>query len=152
MMDTLKQPFIALQSWIFEQWLQPLLFTLEYLARLACVERPLRYAKSFFGIVDLLSVAPTYLAFFFPDLHALIDIRLLRMLRVFRIFKITTYMTEYRNLGEALWAVRRRIVDNEVRDFRLMGADLPEDRKPRFKAIQEELSGPPPRAGKKKPR
>ena len=92
------------------EWGFTLLFTAEYLARLACVERPLRYARSFFGIVDLLSVAPTYLAFFFPDLHALIDIRLLRMLRVFRILKVTAYITEYSLLGGALWASRRRIV------------------------------------------
>ena len=92
------------------EWGFTLLFTAEYLARLACVQRPARYALSFFGLVDLLSVAPTYLAFFFPELHAFIDIRLLRMLRVFRILKVTAYMTEYGVLGEALWASRRRIV------------------------------------------
>ncbi|OGA02422.1 MAG: ion transporter [Betaproteobacteria bacterium RIFCSPLOWO2_02_FULL_62_17] len=92
------------------EWGFTLLFTAEYLARLACVQRPARYALSFFGLVDLLSVAPTYLAFFFPELHSLIDIRLLRMLRVFRILKVTAYMTEYGILGEALWASRRRIV------------------------------------------
>jgi voltage-gated potassium channel len=92
------------------EWGFTLLFTAEYLARLACVERPGRYARSFFGIVDLLSVAPTYLAFFFPELHAFIDIRLLRMLRVFRILKVTAYITEYSLLGAALWASRRRIV------------------------------------------
>ena len=92
------------------EWGFTLLFTMEYLARLACVERPARYALSFFGLVDLISVAPTYLAFFFPELHALIDIRLLRMLRVFRILKVTAYMTEYSLLGAALWASRRRIV------------------------------------------
>lgn len=92
------------------EWMFTLLFTLEYLARLVCVERPARYALSFFGIVDLLSVAPTYLALFFPELHAFIDIRLLRMLRVFRILKITAYVTEYSSLGAALWASRRRIV------------------------------------------
>lgn len=60
--------------------------------------------------VQSMSVAPTYLAFFFPGLHAFIDIRLLRVLRVFRILKITAYMTEYSTLGAALWASRRRIV------------------------------------------
>ena len=71
------------------EWGFTLLFTVEYIARLYCVKRPLRYARSFFGIVDLLSVLPTYLALFFPALHALIDIRLLRLLRVFRILKLT---------------------------------------------------------------
>ena len=92
------------------EWTFTLLFSAEYLARLACVQRPLRYATSFFGVVDLLSVAPTYLAWFFPELHAFIDIRLLRMLRIFRILKITAYVTEYSALGEAIWASRRRIV------------------------------------------
>jgi voltage-gated potassium channel len=92
------------------EWGFTLLFTAEYLARLTCVKRPARYAGSFFGLVDLLAVAPTYLAFFFPGLHALIDIRLLRMLRVFRILKITAYMTEFATLGDAIWASRRRIL------------------------------------------
>jgi voltage-gated potassium channel len=92
------------------EWGFTLLFTAEYVARLSCVKRPARYAGSFFGLVDLLSVAPTYLAFFFPGLHALIDIRLLRMLRVFRILKITAYMTEFATLGDAIWASRRRIL------------------------------------------
>lgn len=91
------------------EWGFTLLFTLEYLARLATVERPLRYARSFFGIVDLIAILPTYLAFFFPELHALIDIRLLRMLRAARILKLTAYMSEYRYLGSALAASRRKI-------------------------------------------
>ena len=71
------------------EWMFTALFTVEYLARITSVQRPWRYATSFFGIVDLMSVLPTYLAFFFPELHALIDIRLLRLLRVFRILKLT---------------------------------------------------------------
>ncbi len=76
------------------EWTVTALFTVEYVARLVVVQRPWRYATSFFGIVDLMSVLPTYLAFFFPELHALIDIRLLRLLRVFRILKLTQYLTE----------------------------------------------------------
>jgi voltage-gated potassium channel len=91
------------------EWGFTLLFTVEYVARLSCVRRPARYARSFFGVVDLVSVLPTYLALFFPGLHALIDIRLLRLLRVFRILKLTQYIVEYRNLGEALRASRRKI-------------------------------------------
>jgi voltage-gated potassium channel len=92
------------------EWMFTLLFTAEYLARLACVQKPLRYATSFFGVVDLLAVAPTYLAWLFPELHAFIDIRLLRLLRIFRILKITAYVAEYGALGAALYASRRRIV------------------------------------------
>jgi voltage-gated potassium channel len=92
------------------EWCFTILFTVEYLARLVSVQRQLRYALSFFGIVDLLSVLPTYLAFFFPELHALIDVRILRLLRVFRIFKLTDYVVEYQMLGEALAASRRKIL------------------------------------------
>lgn len=92
------------------EWTFTLLFTLEYLARLVCVRHPLRYATSFFGIVDLLSVLPTYLAILVPELHALIDIRVLRLLRIFRILKLAEYMAEYGFLGAALWASRRKIM------------------------------------------
>ncbi len=92
------------------EWLFTILFSIEYVARLACVRHPLRYARSFFGIVDLLAVLPTYLALFFPEAHALIDVRVLRLLRVFRIFKLTAYLTEYQSLGAALFASRRKIL------------------------------------------
>lgn len=85
-------------------------FTLEYIARLVSVQRPLRYATSFFGVIDLLSVLPTYLAFFFPGLHALIDIRVLRLLRTFRILKLVAYVNEYKYLAAALRDSRRKIL------------------------------------------
>ncbi|SFM85155.1 ion transporter [Nitrosomonas communis] len=92
------------------EWSFTLLFTVEYIARLSCVERPGRYARSFFGIVDLIAILPTYLAFFFPELMVLINIRLLRLLRVFRILKLTAYFYEYNALGAALAASRRKIL------------------------------------------
>jgi voltage-gated potassium channel len=92
------------------EWGFTLAFTAEYLVRLATVERPLRYARSFFGIIDLLSVLPTYLAFFFPELHALIDIRVLRLLRSFRILKLVAYVSEYKYLAAALRDSRRKIL------------------------------------------
>ena len=95
--------FIALE------WLFTALFTVEYLARLACLRQPLRYALSFFGIVDLVALLPTYLALFFPELHVLIDVRVLRLMRIFRIFKLTAYMTEYQSLGRALRDSRRKV-------------------------------------------
>jgi voltage-gated potassium channel len=91
------------------EWIFTVLFTIEYVARLICVERPWRYARSFYGIVDLASVLPTYLAFFLPELHALIDVRVLRMLRVFRILKLTQYLSEYQLLAAALRNSRRKI-------------------------------------------
>jgi voltage-gated potassium channel len=92
------------------EWFFTVLFTVEYIARLTSVDRPLRYARSFFGIVDLIAVLPTYLALFLPELHALIDVRVLRLLRIFRIFRLTEYVAEYQVMGEALLASRRKIL------------------------------------------
>ena len=91
------------------EWGFTLLFTVEYLLRLACVRHPWRYATSFYGVIDLLAVAPTYLAILLPELHSLIDVRVLRLLRVFRILKLTEYIAEFGALGGALIASRRKI-------------------------------------------
>jgi len=91
------------------EWVFTLLFSVEYVFRLACVRHPLRYATSFFGIVDLLSVLPTYFVFFMPGVDALINIRLLRLLRIFRILKLGEYVSEFSSLGSALKASRRKI-------------------------------------------
>lgn len=106
--DPLRQRWGALFDGL--EWTFTLLFTLEYLLRLLCVTRPARYARSFYGVVDLLAILPTYLALFFPGLHALIDVRILRLLRVFRIFKLTTFMREYQAMGGALLASWRKIL------------------------------------------
>nr|WP_315225382.1 ion transporter [uncultured Albidiferax sp.] len=92
------------------EWFFTIAFTVEYIARLACVRRPLRYAQSGFGIIDLLALLPTYLAILVPGLHALIDVRVLRLLRIFRILKLTAYVAEFRALGQALSASRRKIL------------------------------------------
>jgi voltage-gated potassium channel len=92
------------------EWGFTVLFTFEYLARLACVDRPWRYAGGFYGVVDLLSVLPSYASLLVPGSALLLDIRILRLLRVFRIFKLTLYIEEYTRLGEALAASRRKIL------------------------------------------
>ncbi len=92
------------------EWGFTLVFTVEYVARLLCVRHPLRYALSFYGVIDLLALLPTYLALLVPEVHALIDVRVLRLLRVFRVFKLTAYMSEYQSLGRALQASRRKIM------------------------------------------
>jgi voltage-gated potassium channel len=84
------------------EWAFTLLFTVEYLFRIGCHARPWRYAASFFGLVDLLSILPTYLSFFFPGSQALVVIRIFRTLRLFRIFKLIRYMREARVLLVAL--------------------------------------------------
>jgi voltage-gated potassium channel len=92
------------------EWVFTLLFTVEYVLRLACVRHPLRYATSFFGIVDLLAVLPTYFVFFVPEVNSLINVRLLRLLRIFRILKLGAYVSEFGFLGVALMASRRKII------------------------------------------
>jgi len=92
------------------EWMFTILFTIEYVARLSSVDRPLRYATSFFGIVDLVAVLPTYLAVLFPEAQVLIDVRMLRLLRCFRIFKLTAYLTELRLLGRAMANSMRKIL------------------------------------------
>lgn len=92
------------------EWGITLLFTIEYVGRLACVRHPLRYATSFFGIIDLLTILPSYFSLFVPEAAALLDIRILRLLRVFRIFKLTLYINEYTMLGGALRASGRKIL------------------------------------------
>ena len=92
------------------EWCFTVLFTLEYVARLLCVARPVRYATSFFGVIDLLSVLPTYLSLFVPGMTVFLNIRILRLLRVFRIFKLALYIEEYTRLGEALRASGRKIL------------------------------------------
>ncbi len=92
------------------EWTFTLLFTVEYIARLACVRHPWRYARSFYGVIDLLAVLPTYLAVLVPELHALIDVRVLRLLRLFRILKLGAYVAEFGALGRALAAARHKIL------------------------------------------
>jgi voltage-gated potassium channel len=91
------------------EWFFTGLFTVEYFLRLVCVGRPIRYATSFFGIVDLLAIIPTYLSIFIPGSQSLLTIRLLRLLRIFRVFKLTVYVKESRLLTTALWDSRRKI-------------------------------------------
>jgi voltage-gated potassium channel len=91
------------------EWFFTLTFTVEYIARLACVRHPLRYTRSFFGIIDLLAILPTYLAILVPQMHALIDVRVLRLLRVFRLLKLSAYVSEFGALYRALRASRRKI-------------------------------------------
>jgi voltage-gated potassium channel len=102
------------QSWGVQlkilDWLFTILFTAEYLLRLICIHKPLRYARSFFGMVDLLSILPLYLGLFIPESRFLADIRVLRLLRMFRILKLTRYMGEARELKRAMLASRRKIL------------------------------------------
>jgi len=91
------------------EWIFTGLFTIEYILRLVSVKRRLRYATSFFGIVDLLAVLPTYLSLILPGMQYLLVIRILRILRIFRVFKLAVYIGEARTLVRALRASGRKI-------------------------------------------
>lgn len=91
------------------EWVFTILFTVEYLARLVCARRPLRYARSFFGVVDLLAILPTYLVVLFPTAHYLMVIRVLRILRAFRVLKLAAHVREANLLMRSLVASRRKI-------------------------------------------
>ena len=91
------------------EWAFTGLFTVEYVLRLLCVRRPLRYALSFYGVVDLLAVVPTYAALFFAGAQELLVIRALRLLRVFRVLKMGEYLAEAGVLEAALRRSRPKI-------------------------------------------
>ena len=91
------------------EWLFTILFTIEYLLRLLSVGRPLAYATSFYGLVDLLAILPTYLSIVIPGAQYLLVIRILRVLRIFRILKLVQSLGEARLLTQALRASRRKI-------------------------------------------
>ena len=92
------------------EWAFTALFTVEYVLRLVVVKRPLRYAVSIWGIIDLLSILPTYLSLLIPGAQSLLVVRALRILRVFRILKLTRYVEESGILMLALWRSRRKVL------------------------------------------
>lgn len=85
------------------------LFTIEYILRLYCSPRPIRYARSFFGMVDLLAILPFYIGLFIQGTRSLAVIKVLRMLRIFRVLKMAQYVGEADLLKNALLASRRKI-------------------------------------------
>lgn len=91
------------------EWSFTILFSIEYVLRLLCSPRPARYARSFFGVIDLLAILPTYLNLIFSGTHYLMIIRVLRLLRIFRVFKLARYLTEADTLVRALRASRVKI-------------------------------------------
>ena len=92
------------------EWFFTVLFTVEYALRIASVDRPARYVTSFFGLVDLVSILPTYLSFFIAGTQSLLVIRVLRLLRVFRVLKLAQYLGEAQVLMAALRASRPKII------------------------------------------
>ena len=91
------------------EWAFTILFTIEYVLRLYAAPRRLRYARSFFGVIDLLALAPTYLSVLLPGGHFLLVVRVLRVLRVFRVLKLAKYVAEAELIVAALKASGRKI-------------------------------------------
>lgn len=106
-MPTVDQQY---HSWLrISEWAITIIFSIEYLLRVWVVKRPFRYIFSFYGIIDLLAVVPTYLSLIFVGGHSLVVIRILRLLRVFRILKLNRYSQAGQTLTQALWSSRSKI-------------------------------------------
>ncbi len=92
------------------EWVVTILFTIEYVLRIICVQRPLRYITSFFGIVDFLAVSPAYLGLLLTGAPSFAVVRSLRLLRAFRVFKLAWLTSEADDLGRAVWRSRAKII------------------------------------------
>ncbi len=91
------------------EWIITILFTLEYIARLLSVRKPLRYVFSFYGVIDLLATLPSYIDLFFPGWHFLLALRAIRLLRIFRILKLAHFIGASNQLKFALLRSRNKI-------------------------------------------
>jgi len=91
------------------EWGFTIFFTIEYVLRLYSIVQPIKYATSFYGIIDLLAILPTYLSLFLPNTQYAVAIRILRLMRVFRIFKLTKFLNESTVIIKALKASRAKI-------------------------------------------
>ncbi len=111
MLDSVASVQARYGRWLYVlEWLFTILFTVEYILRLLCVGNIRRYATSFFGIVDLVAILPSYLNLVVFGTRYLLVVRILRVLRIFRILKLGQYTKEAGVLRAALYASRRRIV------------------------------------------
>lgn len=95
---------------LYVEWLLTILFSVEYILRIVAVRRPLRYILSFYGLIDLFAILPTYISLFVPGTQYLLTIRILRLLRIFRILKLSAYVNEANVISNALKASRRKII------------------------------------------
>ncbi|MGO2147668.1 MULTISPECIES: ion transporter [unclassified Halomonas] len=106
------QEFSQEYGWLFYylEWGFTILFTVELAVRIYCLERPTIYLKSFYGVVDLISILPAWLVLLMPGFHALVIIRILRVLRIFRILRLMEFVGEGRLLIEALKRSVRQVL------------------------------------------
>ena len=110
-MESISTLPIQFDRWLYIlEWFFTIIFTLDYIARLWIVNRKRQYIFSFFGIIDLLSILPTYLGLFLVGAQSFMVIRSIRLLRIFRIFKLSRYVGEGQNLAQALRSSRPKII------------------------------------------
>lgn len=110
LLDSIAQVHVRYGAALYwMEWLFTILFTIEYALRIYATDKPKVYIFSYYGIIDLFSILPTYIAFLFPSAAYLIVIRILRVLRIFRILKLFRYMGEANLLFTALLQARRKI-------------------------------------------
>jgi len=95
---------------IIIEWFFTIIFSIEYILRLICIDRPFLYATSFFGIVDLVAIIPSFIGLFIPGTEYLMVVRILRILRIFRVLKLMQFMSEALLLMKALRASFRKII------------------------------------------
>ncbi len=91
------------------EWSFTIAFTIEYFLRLSCIGRPWKYATSFYGIIDLLAIVPTYVSLLLPGGQYLLVIRILRVLRIFRVLKLIQFSQEANEMARALRSSLRKI-------------------------------------------
>lgn len=91
------------------EWIFTILFTVEYILRVSLSKTPVRFIFSFLGLVDLISILPTYISFFFGGFQTLLVMRALRLLRIFRVFRLSHFMTDLRFLTKAMNSSMRKI-------------------------------------------
>lgn len=110
MLDSVKEVNVVHGQFLYTlEWIFTILFTVEYFFRLICVGRPFKYATSFFGIIDLLAIMPTYFSLLLPGSQYFIVIRILRLLRIFRILKLVQFLKEAQILVKALKSSGRKV-------------------------------------------
>jgi len=91
------------------EWFITIFFTIEYIARLVSIKKPMKYVLSFYGIIDLISTIPLYISYFLAGSQVLLAVRALRLLRVFRILKLVQFLGEASQLKNAIKASRTKI-------------------------------------------
>ena len=110
MLDSVQPIHERYGNWLYAiEWFFTIVFTVEYAVRLWCIQNTWLYARSFYGIIDLLCIIPTYLSVWLAGAQYLLVVRVLRVLRVFRVLRMVRYVGEAELITRALVASRRKI-------------------------------------------